>query len=291
MATTLLTTFNRTDTYPKYISVTAPSNCGTVTIMLGDDFTEQMSYELPSINIDIYTIVNGKKCLYRERALVIHTEKKVPNKTYMLLDIPQTCEFAITPMFDNSALNSHNEMVEVFNAIPTKWKTTEQNIPKRYEAQEGYIYPILPASDDEDWEESTSTFNLSLVWDNTNINSSGGSGGSSPTPPTPSTLPPTLYYGIIDTNTIQSLTELDEYEITDDEFSITFTKNIDNQYQVIAYETGYYDIISITSGVDVLGTFNESKETFGDKTYKVLISENRLTFNSITNPITYVIKF
>lgn len=288
MATTLLTTLNRTDTYPKYISVTAPSNCGTVTIMLGDDFTEQMSYELPSINIDIYTIVDGKKCLYRERALVIHTEKEVPNKTYMLLDIPQTCEFAITPMFDNNALNSHNEMTDVFNAIPTKWKTTKQNIPKSYEAKEGYIYPILPVGDGEDWEESTSTFNLSLVWDNTNINSSGGSGGSGPTPPTPtpSDLPPTLYYGIIDTNTIQSLTGLTEYEITDDEFSITFT-NIDNQYQVIAYETGYDDIISITSGVDVLGTFNESEETFGGKTYKVLISENRLTFNSIT----YVIKF
>ena len=52
--TTLVTTFDKLNSYPEYVSVSAPDCCGTVNLQLDDAFTEQMCYELPAINIDIY---------------------------------------------------------------------------------------------------------------------------------------------------------------------------------------------------------------------------------------------
>lgn len=285
MSTTILTTsFNRTTEYPEYVSISAPNCCGTVTLLLDESVTKQMCYELPAINIDIYVEVNGKKCLYMERALILHTDINRPNKTYMILDIPQNCYFAITPIFDNYALDSHNEMTKVFNANSTNWKTTYQNIPKKYVEQFGYIYPI---NEDNEWNEVTTEFNMTLIFDNTNIKAGGG-GGSTPTP-TPSDLPPVLYYGVSANSSIDSLTGLTEMNITQNEFPITFN-NMDNEYQVIAYETGYNDITSIktsTGDIELIGTFPVSTLSYSGKTYKVLISENRLTFDTIS----YKIKF
>ena len=284
-STTLITSISKLNTYPEYISVSAPDCCGTVTLLLDDDFTEQMTYELPNINIDIYTEVNGKLSLYKERALLIHTDINKPNKTYMIVDIPQNCYFAVTPLFDKSAFRSHNEMVKVFNSN-TKWKTSPGNISKEaYENNFGYIESI---NEDEYWEKPNIEFNLTLIFDNANIKAGGG-GGSSPTPPTPSELPPKLYYGVDADNVIDTLVGLEEMNISQNTFKITFT-DIDNEYQVIAYEKGYNDISSIKTDVgsiELIGTFLVSDLTYNGKNYRVLVSENRLTFDTIS----YIIEF
>lgn len=284
MSTTLSTTVNINDTFPIYRNVTATSCCGTVNLLLDDSFTEQMSYELPAINIDIYTIVKGKKVLYRPRALTIFTNKINRSESYVLFDIPQSCQFAITPIFDKNAFNSHNEMTEVFNSN-YKWKTTPGNISKQeYEDNNGYIIAI---NGDEKWEEPTTTFSIGLEWDDTNINSSGGSSGSSPVPPTPTDLPPTLYYGVSANNIISTLEGLTTLDISQNTFNVTWN-NINNEYQVIAYESGYDDITSITSdGFPVLDSFDQTTIIYNNKTYKVLVSENQLTFDTLSYIITF----
>jgi hypothetical protein len=206
-----------------------------------------------------------------------------PNKTYMITDIPQSCYFAITPLFDNNAFNSHNAMVDIFNTN-NKWKTTSGNIStEQYENNNGYIYAV---NEDEKWVEEDSEFNLDLIFDNSNIKAGGG--GSSPTP-TPTDLPPTLYYGISENSTISSLSGMQSMGITEDEFSISYT-NTNDEYQIIAYETGYNDITSIKSSdgsIELLETFNASTITEGGKTYKVFVSEYQVTFDLIS----YIIKF
>jgi hypothetical protein len=283
--TTLVTSFSKLNKYPEYILVSAPDCCGTVSLLLDDNFNSQMCYELPAINIDIYVELNGRLSLYKERALILHTDINKPNKTYMLLDIPQNCYFAITPLFDNNALRSHNEMVSVFNSN-TKWKTSPGNISKEeYEANDGYIYSI---NEDEYWDTDNTEFNITMIFDNDNIKAGGG-GGSSPTPPTPSDLPPKLYYGVDADSTVDTLVGFNEMDITQDTFKITYT-NIDNEYQVIAYEKGYNDITSIKTdvgGIELIGTFLVSDLIYNGKNYRVLVSENSVTFDTCS----YIIEF
>lgn len=286
MSTILATSFNITEEYPIFKSVTASNYCGTVTILLDENFTKQMSYELPAVNIDIYTVINGVRTLYKERAIVINTNIEEPNRTYMLLDIPKNCIFAITPLFDKTAFVAHNEMVDVFNS-DTKWKTSPGNISaEEYAENDGYILSI---NEDEKWTTPTAEFTVTLVFDETNIKAGGGSGGDTPTPPTPVDLPPTLYYGTSDNTTISTLEGFNSMSISEETFNVTFN-NTNNQYQLFAYESGYNDITSIKADgfdVNILGTFIRSTVTYNGKTYVVLATENKVTFD--TN--TYIIGF
>ena len=145
MSSTLIHSFDKNGTYPTYVSVTATHHCGTVSIQLPDDFTEQMSYELPSINIDVYTSIDNTLVLYRERALVVPVDMEHKDSTYSIIDIPKQCIFAITPLYDNSAFSSHNRMAEVF----------EEN----------------------EWTTRTTEFPLTLTWSDVNVVAGGGGSG------------------------------------------------------------------------------------------------------------------
>lgn len=285
MSTTLINQVSTSTTYPIYVSVTATNCCGIVNLIL-EDFTEQMSYEIPAINIDIYTINNGKKCLYRPRALTIFTNEINRCESYTIMDIPQSCQFAITPIFDKNAVNSHNEMLKVFN-VNSKWKTTRGNIPDaEYDANDGYITEI---NEGEEWTVNTD-FNITLTWDDVNIKAGGGS-GSSPTPPTPipPDVPSTLYYGWSDAEIVSDLSGFDTLEMTATTTNLTFNES-DNQYLVIAYPATYKDITSIIdpNGFRVLSTFNTSMLSYDGITYKLYVSEYPPTFDK---PYTYVISF
>lgn len=281
---TLISNININDTFPKYIPVKAPSCCGIVSLTL-DDFTEQMSCELVAIDIDIYIKVNGKRVLYRPRALTIYTNKNSRSESYILLDIPQTCEFAVSPIFNEDAFKAHNEMIDIFNST-NKWKTTPGNISEEeYRANYGYI---LAKNDDEKWEEPTTTFTLMLNWDSTNINSSGGSGGSSPTPPTPVPVdvPSTIYYGDNATSTVSSLSGLSEVSVTST--SVTVIVNIDN-YLVFVYPAVYKDVVKITdtNNFNVTDNFNKTTVTIDGTIYKAYVSETIME----TSNYDYTLKF
>ena len=285
MSTTLINQVSTNTTYPIYVSVTAANCCGTVNLIL-EDFTEQMSYEVPAINIDIYTIVNGKKCLYHPRALTIFTNTINRCESYILMDIPQSCQFAITPIFDKGAVNSHNEMLKVFN-VDSEWKTTRGNIPDaEYDANDGYIKEI---NEGEEWT-ANDTFNITLTWDDTNIKAGGGS-GSSPTPPTPvpPDVPSTLYYGLSDTEVVSDLSGFDTLEMTATTTNLTFNESND-QYLVIAYPATYKDITNIKdeNGFNVLSCFNTSMLSYDGTTYKLYVWEEPTKFSK---PFTYVVSF
>ena len=282
---TLISNININDTFPKYIPVEAPSCCGVVSLTL-DDFTEQMSCELVAIDIDIYITVNGKRVLYRPRALTVYTNKDSRSESYILLDSPQTCEFAITPIFNKDAFKAHNEMVDIFNST-NKWKTTPGNISEEeYKANYGYI---LAKNDDEKWEEPTTTFTLMLDWDNTNINSSGGSGGSSPTPPPtpiPEDVPPIIYYGDNATSTVSSLSGLSEENVTSTSVYMTVT-TLD--YLVFVYPSIYKNVVAILdrNGLDNTNSFTKTTTIIDGTSYKAYVSN---TIIESTN-YKYTLKF
>ena len=149
MSSTLIHSFDKNGTYPTYVSITATHHCGTVSIQLPDEFTEQMSYELPSINIDVYTSVNDTLVLYRERALVVPVDMEHKDSTYSIIDIPKQCIFAITPLYDDDAYRSHNRMAEVF--------------------------------EESEWTTRTTEFPLTLIWSDVNVVAGGGNSGGSGT--------------------------------------------------------------------------------------------------------------
>lgn len=287
MSTTLINQVSTSTTYPIYVSVTATNCCGIVNLIL-EDFTEQMSYEVPAINIDIYTINNGKKCLYRPRALTIFTNEINRCESYIIMDIPQSCQFAITPIFDKNAVNSHNEMLKVFN-VDSKWKTTRGNIPDaEYDANDGYITEI---NEGEEWTANTD-FNITLTWDDVNIKAGGGS-GSSPTPPTPvpSDVPDVIKYGVSDESPLTAL-EFDDFgtfDVTSTTSEITFTYS-NFQYLVLAYDSKYRKIDSITDehGFDYTDDFTYSLTEIEGKTYHVYMSEYKIT---LSEPFTYIVHF
>lgn len=153
-STILCSEINKTTTYPQTISISAPNNCGTISVICDSSYTEQMVYEMPTIVIDIYIPAEGKDSLYKYRSISCTIDKDKP-QSFPLTDIPETCTFYIQPNFDNYVYETHNE--EIIN------------------------------SESEDyWETPTTIFPISLIWNDTNIVSGGsrGSGGGSGFTPT-----------------------------------------------------------------------------------------------------------
>ena len=285
MSTTLITEVSTTGTYPVYRSVTATNCCGLVNLILSD-FTEQMAYEVPAINIDIYYTVNGVRCLYRPRALTIFTNKINRSESYVIMDIPQTCELAITPIFDTNAVKSHNDTLDVFN-VDSEWKTTRGNIPDaEYDANDGYIKEI---NEGEKWTANT-TFSITLIWDDVNIKAGGGGGGSTPTPPEPlpADVPPTVYYGPVNSSTVSDLTEVSTVNLTETTASVLITES-DNQYIVFMYPEEYKDLVGLKdeNGFSQLNAFTPTTTTIDDTTYKLYVSETRITTTQYTYQIIF----
>lgn len=278
MSTTLITEVSTTVTYPVYRSITASNCCGVVSLILSS-FTEQMAYEVPAINIDIYHTVNDVRCLYRSRALTIFTNKINKSESYVLMDIPQECELAITPIFDKNAIQSHNKMLEVFNTN-NKWKTTRGNIPdEEYNANDGYIEEIKEGNV---WTSDT-TFNITLTWDDINIKAGGG-GGSSPTPePIPVDVPTTIYYGAVNAPTVTDLTEVSSANLTNVTVNVLITE-ADNQYIVFLYPAKYKDLVGLKdeNGFGQLYSFTQTTTTIEGETYKLYVSETPITTTQYT---------
>lgn len=127
--TVLLTEIDRTDSFPKMFPITATKNNFYVSITT-NGWTEQMFYELPCIRIDFYTEVNGTKTRYKTVSSYIGTYNPIfpPTNAWEFCqkfeDVPESGYVAITPIFDNNALYSHNLLVE--DGIETEGKWTTQ---------------------------------------------------------------------------------------------------------------------------------------------------------------------
>ena len=141
---TLLTSITKKDTFPKMVSVSAPSNCGMVSLILDTSYTQQMIYEMPNIHIEIYTIKDGEYILYTTRALCLKIPENKQSVSNIIKDIPSSCVLSIKPMFDEYAFTTHNELskIDIFNE--TVWTTP------------------------------TETFPIKVIWDNSNISSGAG---------------------------------------------------------------------------------------------------------------------
>lgn len=177
--TILFSSVNKSDSFPKKVSVEAPHNCGSITVIYSDSYTEQMIYELPNIHIDIYTTINGQDSFYKFRSLSVNLNDRYNTESFVIYDIPKSCILYIYPDFDNSAFISHNETATIF--------------------------------EDTTWETPIKSFPLTLVWNNDNFlarcscsssssdDSGGDSGGDSEpsgvTPPTITIIQPqqTIY--------------------------------------------------------------------------------------------------
>ena len=142
----LLSSVNRSESYPKMFSISAPYCCGTISIKKDESYTEQMLAELPSITFSVYTLQDDQYVLYKPRALSISVPKDSNPVSLAIIDIPTDCVLAVVPEFDNYALLSHNEGVEI--------------------------------SGGDIWAVPTTEFPIEVTWDNTNI--VADSGGSSP---------------------------------------------------------------------------------------------------------------
>ena len=178
--TTLLSSINRTTQYPITVSSTADSHCGTLQLILDSDWTNQMIHELPAINISILTADGSKFLSFDVNMSTVNEELRnkerslSPAEPYSIAvyDIPEDITFSITPLFDNYALKSHNDLIkdgsiDIFN-------TTDKGI-------------VDTDTDDystELWTTPTDTFNITIIFDNSNVSSGGsggGGGGSTPT--------------------------------------------------------------------------------------------------------------
>jgi len=173
--TNLISSISRTTDYPVSISASADNNCGTLQLILDDSWTDQMIHELPAINITILTADDSKFLSFDVNMSTVNEEYRNKERSLSpadpysiaIYDIPKTIKFSITPLFDNYALKSHNDLIkdgsiDIFNTN-----------------NKGIVDTDTDDYSSELWTTPTSTFNITINFDNSNVSSSGGGGGSS----------------------------------------------------------------------------------------------------------------
>lgn len=171
--TTLLSSINRTTDYPITASSTADSHCGTLQLILGSDWTNQMIHELPAINISILTADGSKFLSFDVNMSTVNEELRNKDRSLTsaepysiaVYDIPKDITFSITPLFDQYALKAHNDLINDGNI--EIFDTTDKGI---VDTDSDNYSPEL-------WTTPTSTFDITIIFDNSNVASGGSSGG------------------------------------------------------------------------------------------------------------------
>ena len=202
--TNLISSISRTTDYPVSISASADNNCGTLQLILDDSWTDQMIHELPAINITILTADDSKFLSFDVNMSTVNEEYRNKERSLSpadpysiaIYDIPKTIKFSITPLFDNYALKSHNDLIkdgsiDIFNTN-----------------NKGIVDTDTDDYSSELWTTPTSTFNITINFDNSNVSSSGGGGGSS-TPTAQDVTYDNSSSGLTATNVQSAIDELD----------------------------------------------------------------------------------
>lgn len=152
--TTILSSISKTDSMTTS-NITAGNNCGTLSLILTQLWTKQMLFELPNINFAI--LYNGT--IYMDFNVNMETINRNTNKdidsdlniepySLAIYNIPSSFELVVTPMFDSNAVDAHNELID--NGL-----------------EDGALW------------SSTDTFPIKILFDDSNVSSSGTSGGGS----------------------------------------------------------------------------------------------------------------
>lgn len=142
--TTLISSIERSVYYPTEYILSSPYRCGTFSLIVDTGtWTEQMYYELPCLQLDIYTTISGVDVKYLSCNITLDTDNPMEPYTVSLYEVPETFKVKLTPGFDNDAVTSHKALCN------------QLNIPNT-------------------WVEETTDFNCELIWDNDNIKSGGG---------------------------------------------------------------------------------------------------------------------
>lgn len=204
--TTLLSSINRTTDYPITVPSTADSHCGTLQLILGSDWTNQMIHELPTINISILTADGSKFLSFDVNMSTVNEELRnkdrslTPTEPYSIAvyDIPKDITFSITPLFDQYALKAHNDLINDGNI--EIFDTSDKGIVDT--DSEDYVYRL--------WTTPTDTFDITIVFDDSNVSSSGGGGGGGSTPTAADITYDGSTSGLTATNVQDAIDELDQ---------------------------------------------------------------------------------
>ena len=156
----LVDSLERRSEYPLNVTASAENNCGTITLKLTDNWSEQMLYELPTVNIQVYDGNGVKYCSFSTdlSTMCIGKQKAVLPYQKQVLNIPSEIAFSILPIFDKYALQAHNDTVD-----------TGMSDSNEY------------------WRIETVTFPVEISFDDSPIvpsgggSGGGGGGGSTPT--------------------------------------------------------------------------------------------------------------
>ena len=129
--TTIISSISRNTTYPVTQTISAPNNCGMLILKVDDSITNQMIYELPNINVTIYTTSNIKIKSFDINLTTFSSDKRDISKKKQyaipIYNIPNSCIISIKPLFDNNAISSHNQLIDNGIIDSSKWDSTTVN--------------------------------------------------------------------------------------------------------------------------------------------------------------------
>ena len=168
--TNIISSITRTGNYPESKVIDAENNCGTFCLTLGSIWTEQMLCELPTINISFWidSLTKIASIDIDMRTVNEDTVKISSIDPYAIpiYDLPSEFMVKVTPLFDKYALAAHNDQIE------------NGNIESFNTSDIGIVDTDTDDYSSELWSTPTSTFTISIDFNDTNIKS-GSSGGSS----------------------------------------------------------------------------------------------------------------
>ena len=167
--TTLVSSIDRSETYPVAVAVAADNLCGTLILEPNEEWTSQMIHELPTINVSVYSTEDAKLLSVDINLLTYDSNGReirvVEPYAVPIYNIPDEVVLKVKPLFDYNALQAHNDMI--INGSVEIFKTDEN----------GIVDTNMKDYSEEFWTKPTSTFDITVLFDNSNINSGGGSGG------------------------------------------------------------------------------------------------------------------
>lgn len=141
--TTIISSVTAGGSYPTDVSISASNGCGSLCFIPTADITEQMTYELPAISVDV---IMPDDSIYTNIQIVLNNIQGEEPYIIPLYELPSSCSLRVMPLFDKYAFEAHNENIEC-----------------------GFDGTV--------WDTPTATFPISVVFDDTDISSEGGSGG------------------------------------------------------------------------------------------------------------------
>lgn len=166
--TSILTSITKTGVYPISTNLSADNNCGTMSINLVGDWTDQMIHELPTINFSVY-MTDGTKLLSVDFDMETFSTDSgyvdiTKPYTISLYNLPSSFVLKTNPVFDKYALQSHNEQVD--SGDVSIFNTSES----------GIVDSNITDYSSQLWTIPTQTFNLTVTFDDSNIKAGGGGG-------------------------------------------------------------------------------------------------------------------